>query len=122
LKNKSQKYGEDGENHASNYLKRQGYEILERNWRFKKLEVDIIARKADVIAFVEVKTRKNSTFGEPQIFVTKKKQSFLIAAANQYLIERNLDVESRFDIIAISQLNNNETINHLEGAFYPTVK
>ena len=122
MQNNSQKYGQEGENHASNYLKRHGYEILERNWRFKKLEVDIIARKADLVAFVEVKTRKNSTFGEPEIFVTKKKQSFLIAAANQYLVERNLNVESRFDIIAISQLNNNETVNHLEGAFFPAVK
>jgi putative endonuclease len=122
VQNNSQKYGAEGEAFAANYLKNLGYEILERNWRFKKLEVDIIVRKGNVIAFVEVKTRKNNTFGEPEIFVTRKKQNFLIAAANHYIIENNMDVESRFDIIAISQLHQDHSVKHLEGAFYPTAK
>jgi putative endonuclease len=122
MEKNSKDYGAEGENHASNYLKTQGYQILERNWRFKKLEIDIIAKKNNLLVFVEVKTRKNSTFGEPEIFVTRKKQSFLIAAANEYIMKKNLDNEARFDIIAISQLNNNETVKHLEGAFYPAVK
>ena len=122
LTNSSQVYGALGESAAVNYLISKGYRILERNWRFKKLEVDIIASKDDVIAFVEVKTWKNDTFGEPEIFVTRKKQNFLIAAANQYLTERDLDIESRFDIVAISDLYNKDSVKHLEGAFFPTAK
>ncbi len=122
MEKNSKQYGDEGEEEACRYLRVNGYKILERNWRFKKLEVDIIAQKGELMAFIEVKTRKNNTFGEPEIFVTNKKQSFLIAAAHQYLTENNIDLESRFDIIAIVQLNNNQTVKHLEGAFYPRAK
>ncbi len=122
LEKNSKQYGDEGEEEACRYLKSQGYQILERNWRFRKLEVDIIAQKAELMVFIEVKTRKNNIFGEPEIFVNNKKQSFLIAAAHQYLTEKNIDLESRFDIIAIVQLNNNQTVKHLEGAFYPRAK
>ncbi|PBQ32089.1 YraN family protein [Sphingobacteriaceae bacterium] len=122
MENKSQKQGREGEILARNYLLKQGYDVLELNWRYKKLEIDIIAKKEETIVFVEVKTRKNNTFGEPELFVTKQKQNFIISAANQYLVEKNIDLESRFDIIAVIQLNNNKTVKHLEGAFYPLIK
>lgn len=114
--------GREGEINAKNYLIQQGYTILELNWRFKKYEIDIIAKKAQTIVFVEVKTRKNNTFGEPELSVTRQKQGFLIAAAQQYLVENNIELESRFDIIAIIQLNNSRTVKHLEAAFYPLIK
>lgn len=120
MQNNSQKYGAEGEAQAADFLRGAGYQILERNWRFKKLEVDIIARKGELLAIVEVKTRKNDTFGEPEIFVTKKKQNFLITAAHHYITDRDLDVDVRFDIVAISGLPGNQTVKHLEGAFYPT--
>jgi len=122
MNNNSQKQGKDGEVRAKNHLLNEGYEILELNWRYKKYEIDIIVKKDETIVFVEVKTRKNNTFGEPELFVTRQKQNFLIAAANQYIIENNIDLESRFDIIAVIQLNNNYTVKHLEGAFYPLLK
>jgi len=120
-KNSSQTTGVNGELLAKTYLEKKGYVILERNWRYKKYEIDIIAQKPDLIVFVEVKTRKNDTFGEPQIFVSKQKQGFLIKAAQQYLEENNILLESRFDIIAITSHNNQHSINHLERAFYPLV-
>lgn len=122
MQNNSQKQGLEGEAHARVYLLKEGYEILERNWRYKKYEIDIIAKKAETIVFVEVKTRKNDTFGEPELSVTRQKQGFLIAAAHQYLQEKNIELESRFDIIAVIKLNNNATVKHLEGAFYPLLK
>lgn len=122
MQNYSQKQGQDGEKIAKEYLIGLGYEVLDCNWRFKKLEVDIIAKKAQCIVFVEVKTRKSDTFGEPEIFVTKQKQNFLIAAANAYLVQKNIELESRFDIIAVIKFNNNHSVKHLEAAFYPLVK
>ncbi len=64
-KNSSQTTGVNGELIAKSYLEKNGYLILERNWRYKKYEIDIIAQKPNLIVFVEVKTRKNDTFGEP---------------------------------------------------------
>ncbi|WP_317899102.1 YraN family protein [Aurantibacillus circumpalustris] len=122
MNNNSQKQGQEGEIIARKYLISKGYELLELNWRFRKYEIDIIAKKDETIVFVEVKTRKSNTFGEPEVFVTKQKQNFLIAAANQYLIENNIDLESRFDIISVLQFNNNHTVKHLEAAFYPLLK
>jgi len=122
MKNNSQKQGREGEIAARNYLLKQGYEVLEQNWRYKKYEIDIIAKKDETLVFVEVKTRKNGTFGEPELSVTRQKQGFLIAAAKQYLIEKDVELESRFDIIAVIRLNNNHTVKHLEGAFYPLLK
>lgn len=120
--NNSQKQGKEGELIAKKHLLAKGFEILDLNWRFKKYEIDIIAKKEQTIVFVEVKTRKSNTFGEPEVFVTKQKQNFLMAAANQYLIEKNIDLESRFDIISVLQSNNNHTVKHLEAAFYPLLK
>ena len=122
MQNNSQQQGRDGETLARNHLINEGYEILATNWRYKKYEIDIIAKKAETMVFVEVKTRKNSTFGEPEIFVTRQKQGFIIAAAKQYLKDNNISLESRFDIIAIIQLNNTRTVKHLEAAFYPLIK
>jgi putative endonuclease len=122
MNNNSQQQGAEGERLARGHLKNKGYELLDLNWRYKKYEIDIIAKKDETIVFVEVKTRKSNTFGEPEVFVTKQKQNFLIAAANQYIQEKNIELESRFDIIAVLQFNNNHTVKHLEGAFYPSVK
>lgn len=122
MENISKKQGEEGELLARNYLLKCGYKILETNWRYRKLEIDLIAKKGETMVFIEVKTRKNDTFGDPELFVTRKKQAFIIAAANQYLVENNIELESRFDIIAVLRINNNYTVKHLEGAFYPLIK
>ena len=114
--------GDWGEKQAILFLKDLNYAILDTNWRYKKFEIDIIARIADVIVFVEVKTRGSDEFGEPETSVSLKKQRFIIEAANRYIIDKNLDFEARFDIIGITFINNKVAIKHLPDAFYPILK
>jgi len=109
--------GKKGEELAVDFLQKNGYQILERNWRFKKAEVDIISQKNDVLAVVEVKTRSSSYFGNPQDFVNPKKIKLLVEAINEYVTSKNLDVDVRFDIIAVLKNKNAFEIEHLEDAF-----
>ena len=113
--------GTKGEEMAADYLTNKGYEILEKNWRFKNLEADIIAIIAKTLVVAEVKTRKSNYFGEPETFVNKQKQSNLIKTANEYIQRNNLDLEVRFDIISIIVGSNEMKINHIEDAFYARV-
>jgi putative endonuclease len=110
--------GNKGEEIAVTYLLKNKYRILERNWRYKKAEVDIIAIKKGVLAVVEVKTRSSDYFGNPQDFVNQKKIQLLVNAVNEYVLTKNLDVEVRFDIIAILKTNEQFEITHLKDAFY----
>ena len=109
--------GEKGEQLAVEFLQKNNFKILERNWRFKKAEVDIIALKNDILAVIEVKTRSSNYFGNPQDFVNQKKIQLLVEAINEYVISKGLDVEVRFDIIAILKNKHNFNIEHLEDAF-----
>ncbi|NQV77471.1 MAG: YraN family protein [Lutibacter sp.] len=109
--------GEKGEELAVEFLQKKGYKILERNWRFKKAEVDIITIKNNVLAVVEVKTRSSNYFGNPQDFVNPKKIQLLVEAINEYVTSKDLEVEVRFDIIAILKNKKAFEIEHLEDAF-----
>ena len=109
--------GKKGEDLAVEFLQNNSYDILERNWRFKKAEVDIIARKKDVLAIIEVKTRSTNHFGNPQDFVNQKKIKLLVEAINEYVTRKDLDVEVRFDIIAILKNQQTFEIDHIEDAF-----
>jgi putative endonuclease len=110
--------GKAGEAAAVNYLQEHGYQILETNWTFQKAEIDIIALKENLLAIVEVKTRSSLDFGLPQDFVNPKKMQLLVKAANEYVTANDLEVNVRFDIIAIHKENNNYNIEHIEEAFY----
>jgi len=110
--------GKIGEEMAVEFLEKAGYEILETNWVFQKAEVDIIARKDETLAIVEVKTRSSIDFGLPQEFVKPKKIQLLVKAVNEYITINDLDVEVRFDIIAIHKAGHEFVIEHLESAFY----
>ena len=109
--------GKKGEQLAIDFLIEKEYKILERNYRFQKAEVDIIAQKDAVLAVIEVKTRSSNYFGNPQDFVNPKKIKLLISAIDHYVIERDLDVEVRFDIVAIIKEKNTFRIDHLKDAF-----
>ena len=109
--------GKKGEKLAIDYLLKNDFKILETNYRYLKAEVDIIAQKKDVLAVVEVKTRSTDYFGNPQDFVNPKKIKLLLSAIDYYVVEKDLDVEVRFDIIAIIHQQNNTKIEHLEDAF-----
>jgi len=110
--------GKKGEQMAVDFLTKRGYDIVERNYRFDKAEVDIIAKKESTLAIIEVKTRSTSDFGDPQDFVKPKQIQRLVKAVDEYVTENQLDVEVRFDIIAIVKENKGFTIEHLENAFY----
>ena len=109
--------GKQGEERAVDFLQKNGYKILETNWIFQKAEIDIIARKDETLAIIEVKTRSSIDFGLPQDFVKPKKIQLLVKAVNEYVIQNQLDVSVRFDIIAIHKNANKFIIDHLEDAF-----
>ena len=110
--------GKLGEELAVDFLQKNGYDILETNWVFQKAEIDIIAQKENILAIVEVKTRSTIDFGLPQDFVKPKKIKLLVKAVNEYVISNDLDVEVRFDIIAIHKEGKNYKIEHIDDAFY----
>ena len=110
--------GKFGEEQAVAYLQQNGYDILETNWTFQKAEIDIIAQKENILAIVEVKTRSSIEFGLPQDFVKPKKIQLLVKAVNEYVISNDLDVEVRFDIIAVYKEDGNFKIEHIEDAFF----
>lgn len=111
--------GKAGEQLAVEFLLKKGYEIVQRNYTFKKAELDIIARKDGKLIVVEVKTRNSDYLAGPEITVTKKKQKAIIRAANFYIQEHDLDIETQFDIISIILNAKEKTIEHMEDAFYP---
>lgn len=110
--------GKHGEELAVEFLQKNGYAILETNWTFQKAEIDIIAQKDNILAVVEVKTRSSIDFGLPQDFVNPKKTQLLVKAANEYVVQNDLDVNVRFDIIAIHKESQYFNIEHIEEAFY----
>ena len=110
--------GKLGEELAVDFLKKNGYEILETNWTFQKAEVDIIALKAEVLAVVEVKTRSSLDYGLPQDFVKPKKIQLLVKAVDAYVTLNEIDVNVRFDIIAIQKEKESFAIEHLTDAFF----
>jgi len=112
----NQSKGKEGEEQAYQYLIQNQYNILERNWRFGHLEVDVIASDKDRIIFCEVKARSSQTFGPPEINVTKQKQRNLIQAAHHYVCKKGINLEVRFDIITIV-FKPKLQINHIPNAF-----
>jgi len=110
--------GKEGEKLTVEFLQKQGYHILEKNYRYLKAEIDIIALKEDTIVVIEVKTRSTPDFGNPQDFVKPKQIQLLVKAMDHYVTENDLDVEVRFDIVAIIKNKQGTKIEHLEDAFY----
>ncbi|MFH6998062.1 YraN family protein [Flavobacterium sp. FlaQc-57] len=114
--------GKKGEELAVQFLKENGYEILDQNWTFQKAEIDIIAQKESILAVIEVKTRSSLDFGSPQDFVKPKKIQLLIKAVNAYINDREKDfgndLNIRFDIMAIHKNGETFAIEHLTDAFY----
>jgi putative endonuclease len=113
------KLGREGEEKAVAYLQSKSYAILETNWRYRKTEIDIIAREGDVLVIVEVKTREHWQAEEAEKSVTKAKQSRIIKAANAYVIEKELQNEVRFDVIVVTKSGQKIEIRHIPDAFIP---
>lgn len=111
-------FGKKAEELAVEYVKKQGYKILTRNFRFQKAEIDIIAEKDNIIAVIEVKARSTDAFMLPQEAVTKTKIRSIVSTANHYLEEFNKHNEVRFDIISVlPDEKGNLSIEHITDAF-----
>jgi putative endonuclease len=111
--------GKKGEALAKTFLEEKGFAILDTNWRHEKDEIDIVAMDGAELVIVEVKTRSTDFFGAPHESVGYRKEQFLIRATESYLEEKDLDVDSRFDIISIVINQKGVQIEHIEDAFYP---
>jgi putative endonuclease len=111
--------GLKGEKLAIDYLKKKGYYIIASNWRWRHKEVDIIAREGEALVIVEVKLRSTDYFGDPSEAVTKKKQLFLIEAAEAYVETINYEPEVRFDIVSIIASSDGYEFEHITDAFCP---
>ena len=120
----NQETGVAGERLAEEYLEAKGYAILERRYRFERAEVDLICFEPDgdnlkgEIVFVEVKTRRNRSFGNPEEAVTLGKQRSIIKAASAYLYESKMEKAAcRFDVVAIFLTDGEPLIEHFKHAF-----
>jgi putative endonuclease len=113
--------GKAGEAVAVQYLCQQGYQILERNYRCRFGEIDLIARDGSTLAFIEVKTRRSQKFGPAAAAVTLEKQRHLIRASQVYLIQKRKAYElCRFDVVTIELETQTPRIELIKDAFQPT--
>ena len=110
--------GDLGEDAAERHLKAKGYRILERNWRFRQWELDLVCRDGDTVVFAEVKTRSARTMGSPSDGLSRAKQGRLVKAASQYLSKHDLwDEPCRFDLVAVVDHGGDLDVEHTENAF-----
>lgn len=113
--------GKLGERLAEAYLKRHDIEVLETNYRWKREEIDLIAKDTNILVFVEVKTRTSDAYAPPEKSVSRSKQRHLIRAANAYIQEKKIDLEARFDVISVIYNTYETRIDHIRDAFYPAL-
>lgn len=111
-------FGKKGEETAVEFLKKKNYEILEINWKFKRLEIDIIAKISNTLCFIEVKSRNNK-YGSPEEALNRNKQINLLIAANEYIEANQIDLSIRFDLIAITKEASQLQIDHYPEVFVP---
>jgi len=109
------KTGSKGENMAAEFLKEKGFEIVARNYRYKRSEIDLIVKRDDWLLFIEVKTRTSSAFGEPEEFVGELKARQIFQAAEEYIFSTNWKGHVRFDVVSV-KLGAVSEIMHFEDA------
>jgi len=112
--------GQKGEEIAERFLLSKQYRVAAKNWRYKKMELDIIAFQNDLMVVVEVKTRSTDFIENLNEIVTRKKQRFIIDASNAYIDNKGIGNEVRFDVIFIVMKNGKFTLTHIKDAFSPT--
>ncbi len=111
--------GDAGEEIARQFLEGKGFLTIERNWRYGRGEIDIIAKDGDVLVFIEVKTQKRDSFGDPEDWITRRKQGQIARTAMGYLTENGIETtECRFDVVTVDQRGEKTAVNHIEDAFW----
>jgi putative endonuclease len=117
----TKQFGDEGEEIAVEHLKEKGYEIIERNYRFGKGEIDIVARdpETNFTVFIEVKSRKNLEFGDPVYSITKNKIKQIKRMAELYLYDKEIEeIDCRFDVVTVLLREKQKPIiEHYENAF-----
>lgn len=109
--------GKKGEEKAAMFLLENGYNIVARNWRYKRIEIDIIATNNEFILFVEVKTRSSSFWGNPEDSIDASRIKRMVEAADYYVQEYDVSLPVRFDVLSIVQHNDSVEIEHIDDAF-----
>lgn len=118
---KQSELGKAGEELAVEYLRKNEYVILEKNYTWEKSEIDIITTKDNKIIFVEVKTRQSPYLSDPSLMVPMKKWKQIMKAADFYMKERQDDLPARFDIISVITNKDYTKLDHYDEAFIPGV-
>lgn len=116
--NDRQLFGAKAEKQAAAFLKKNGYRVIEKNYRTKLGEIDIIAKERDTLVFVEVKARKTTSFGDPKAAVNKKKMIKISMVALEYIkATANENKPARFDVVVIRHANGKQQIEIIKNAF-----
>ncbi|MCU4163910.1 YraN family protein [Carboxylicivirga caseinilyticus] len=111
--------GKVGEEVAARYLAEKGFVIVERNWRYNKKELDLIAYDDNQLVIIEVKTRTSDGWEHPKEAITTSKIRFIVEATEAYIIENDIDNEVRFDVVTVIPDNGDWEIEYLKEAFHP---
>jgi putative endonuclease len=110
--------GKEGEIIAEKFLSAKGYQLLARNYRYKRGEIDLVMKVDNLFCFIEVKLRSRIDFGQPEDFVTDNQKGLIITTAENFIHEKEWDGDIRFDIIALTEKDSNMEIKHFKDAFY----
>ncbi len=113
--------GKEGEDAAVDYLTQKGYEIRHRDWHSGHRDLDIVAQKDSTLVIVEVKTRRDDRFGQPEEAVDNRKIRNIVASADAYVRKFAIDLPVRFDLITVVGIQPPFRIEHIEDAFFPPV-
>jgi len=113
--------GEIAEGLAQQHILKLGYKIKDSNWHFGHLELDIIAQDGDQLVIVEVKSRNGIRYEHPSEAVTNSKIKRIVEAAEAYIFEKDLNMETRFDVITVIFFKQSHELEHFKDAFYPTM-
>lgn len=114
--------GAEGETLARQYLVQQGYAILHTNWHWHHYELDIVAARADELVVVEVKTRSENYWAEPETAVDRGKIKRIVAAADAYARLFNIGWSVRFDLVLLIKEKEGYRLEHIEDAFYAPLR
>jgi putative endonuclease len=121
MKTSTKETGDTAEHIAQGYLLKNGYKILDTNWRIGHLELDIVARQDDELVIVEVKSRLGEPFEHPTDALSEKKMKKIITAAEAWIQFHTWDKDTRFDLILVTILGNNDyELEHYDNAFNAT--
>lgn len=118
---KASELGNKGEEIAIEYLMSIGYSILEKKWHAQHLELDIVAQDGNELVIVEVKARGTDSYEHPAEAVSNKKIRFLVNAAEAFIYEKNINLDTRFDVISIVFTGHGFELEHFQNAFYPPI-